>query len=472
MPENDLPTAANPWTVHTNPMSTDSDDDEILENRYLRCDDDNISQQDGMVCGEARASCGRFAAFQEKYLGPLSPERHPAVWMSINAFCLAWSLSLGVYLTLLYVWYGNEVVASKATTTEYLLYSLLTTLVWVVEISLKAAFPGLDTVLVVSTPNQSDDEEQVVEAPETQMQHQFLRTFTTEESVVTIETIVQQRSKTTWTVLITELLLAVFFGIETILDCWNHWNYHKAEQASETTNDDTYFAYEEELEHYGMLQQESDIWINVLAYAYMTYHTYHEYYKHRSTRLEIRRSLSTTILNHPQLQHQHQQQSLQSLQSLQSHYPQQHFPDPAASPNATLRTSFTRSAMEESGSSNVPVVPPTPISIMASASKNAPLATDQINNKDDELLVLQQETEQQTHERLLGIPLSEQEQESESSPIRTTTTATTTTTTEIREPNNTGLPSKAAHPSAPPASALPTSEVAEGHSVPEMPLQF
>merc|ERR1711935_802941 len=95
----------------------------------------------------------------------------------------------------------------------YLVWSLLTTLVWVVEISLRAAFPGLDTVLVVaapaSTPTGSDEEEQVPgvahnkNTTTTTMNNnnsknnplQLRRTFTAEDSVVTLETIVQKRSK-------------------------------------------------------------------------------------------------------------------------------------------------------------------------------------------------------------------------------------------------------------------------------------
>ncbi len=338
------------------PVPTDSDDAIVEGLSYQRCGDEEFST-DGVVCGDAKASCGRFAAFQEKYLGPLSPERHPAVWMCLNAFCLSWSLSLGVYLTLLYIWYGNEVAASKATTTHYLVYSLLTTLVWVVEISLRAAFPGLDTILVVSTPTQSDDEDE--EQQHNSQQQQVYRTFTAEESVVTIETIVQQRSRKHWTVIITELLLAVFFGIETVLDCWNHWHHRHGIEEEIESNDDAYYAYDSDdgTAHYSMLQQESDIWINVLAYAYMTYHTYHEYYKAQTTRMDIHRSLSSTLLSHQQhQQRQHQQQSTQ--------YPQQNFPIDSVqnvSPNATLRTSFARSAMERSRNGMVQLAPSAPM---------------------------------------------------------------------------------------------------------------
>lgn len=363
-------TTTTPLQVRMIPVPTDSDDEIVDGLSYHRCGDEYSTE--GVVCGDARASCGRFAAFQAKFLGPISPERHPAVWMCLNAFCLSWSLSLGVHLTLLFIWYGNEVVASKATTTHYLVYSLLTTLVWVVEISLRAAFPGLETVLVVATPTESDEEDEEQQHQQQYQQPQVSRTFTAEESVVTIETIVQRRSKKHWTVIITELLLAVFFGIETVLDCWNHWHHRHGIEEEIESNDDAYYAYDSDdgTAHYSMLQQESDIWINVLAYAYMTYHTYHEYYKARTTRMDIHRSLSSTLLSHQQ--HQQRQQQHQHQQS-PPQYPQQHFPIDtvqSTSPNATLRTTFTRSAMERSKNSMVQLAPSAPIINTSTTSGN------------------------------------------------------------------------------------------------------
>jgi len=338
--------------------SHDSDDDDIIVGlSYARyrdepSDDDDESlvsfdQGCGACAKTTKASCGRFAAFQEKYLGPLSPERAPGYWMVANAFCLSWSLSLGVYLLLLYAWYGNETAASKATTTHYLLWSLLTTLVWVVEISLRAAFPGLDTFLVVATPNNSDDENDLEEAPAAQVQQQpppqtaaqpprlVSRTFTAEESVVTLETAKKKRSKKHLMVIATELLLAVFFGFETVLDCWNHWHHRHGSGDSQSEDEiyeddwyyhyiwDEYYGYIEDAErdHYSMLQQQSDIWINVLAYLYMTYETYHEYYKDKAAKRDIQRSLTWTVVQHSQsqrhLQIQQQQHSQRQRQQQQ-----------------------------------------------------------------------------------------------------------------------------------------------------------
>jgi hypothetical protein len=355
--------------------SHDSDDDIIVGLSYARYRDELSVDSESLVssdqgcgaCAETtRANCGRFAAFQEKYLGPLSPERAPGYWMVANAFCLSWSLSLGVYLVLLYAWYGNETAASKATTTHYLLWSLLTTLVWVVEISLRAAFPGLDTFLVVATPNNSDDEHDSEEAaaaasqpeqtqqrqrqrqrqpPQTgqqihpPLQHRLVsRTFTAEESVVTLETTKKKRSKKHLMVIATELLLAVFFGVETILDCWNHWHHRhgggdSSDSGDEIYEDDWYYHYiwdeyygyieDAERDHYSMLQQQSDIWINVLAYLYMTYETYHEYYMDKAARRDIQRSLTWTVVQHQSQRHLQQQQQSQSQRHLQ-HQHQSH----------------------------------------------------------------------------------------------------------------------------------------------------
>ena len=372
-------------------QDTDESDDDIVERlAYQRCDDNDFDSTDEIArCGETtRQSCGRFAAFQEQLLGPISPERAPGVWMVLNVFCLSWSLSLGVYLMLCYVEYGNEVAASKATTTAYLVYSLLTTLVWVVEIALQAAFPGLDTVIVVSAPSSQsqgdgsdngdvEQEEElngakqrsVEEQPrpqdfrdeeedqELQLQ-QLSQTFTAEESAVALGTIVQSRSKQRWTVLIIELLLAVFFGIETVLDCWKHWNYRHGFQemeisnsssSSNNNNDDAYYLFGDDDEdgpgRYSMLQQQSDIWINVLAYAYMTYHTYHEYYRSKTTSMDIRRSVSTTLLSQQAMQEQQQQTNrhVQPPPTMRYHQPRQ---NPSPSPNATVRTTIlTRSIL-------------------------------------------------------------------------------------------------------------------------------
>ena len=337
--------------IHFDETDPSNDDDVVDGGSYRRYDESGTSSstssgggggdytdEDILHC-DAGSSCGRFATFQANYFGPFSPERAPGAWMILNAFVLVWSLSLGVYLTLLYAWYGNEIAASKATTTDYLVWSLLTTLVWVVEISLRAAFPGLDTFLVVSTPTQSVDDDNETEDIEEQEHHMgaikgknnhndptststntntntnpglFRRTFTMEESVVTLETFVQKRSKKRTAVIVTELLLAVYFVFDTVLECWKHWHHRHGgnDNANANANDiddyvvfDEYYGYNDasngtdNSDYYPMLQQQTDIWINVLAYIYMTHETYHEYHKSKTTRMDIHRSLSTTLLH-------------------------------------------------------------------------------------------------------------------------------------------------------------------------------
>jgi len=330
-------------------------------------------EDDGIVIDEGFAtvgtSCGRFAAFQERLLGPLSPERAPGAWMILNAFALSWSFSLGAYLILLYDWYGNEKAASQATTTEYLVWSLLTTLVWVFEISLRAAFPPLDTVLVVSSNKSNNSGVNGIFGGGTfhsrGKQHQHpnhypderavLRTWTAEESVVTLGTVARERSAKHQTVIATELLLAVFFMVETVLDCWNHWQHRhggsasapqqlEQQQADHADDDyewryDDYYAVDGEEDPAGdfsMLQQSTDILINVLAYVYMTYETYQAYYRSttakRNLHRTLRRNLSSTLLDRQHLErhyehhHEHHyEEHYQQQQQQQQHrdHPQQ-----------------------------------------------------------------------------------------------------------------------------------------------------
>ena len=294
----------------TAPNHDPSNDDGIVDGEgvpYQRYSDD-FTLDHGCDCVDARESCGRFAAFQAKYLGPLSPDRAPGSWMIINIFSVMWSLSLGIYSILIYFSEGNEEAAVRATSTHYLLYSLSTTLVWVVEVSLRAAFPGLDTVLVVSTPAPSDDDDEEEAAPA-----RSVRDITSGananannnglplspvagSSIVTIEKVVQKRSKKQQAVIATELILALFFTVETTMDCWRHWQARHGDEA----DDDEYYN--------SMLQQQSDIWINALAYVYMTYETYHDYYRLESKSKNLQRSISSTLLSQQMLQQsQHQQ---------------------------------------------------------------------------------------------------------------------------------------------------------------------
>lgn len=320
-PIHEVNTTSESATFPTIPLrSQESFEDDIVERlSYHRCDDDSNSDSetpgllctdammyaDAVLCAEnAQESCSRFVSFQERYLGPISPERAPAIWMVLNGLCLSWSLILGIYLTVLCVDQDKE---TTLITTEYLLYSLITTLVWVAEIYLRTAYPPVETIVVVSNPTVDDGGEKGVlqhgtrEESEAECQMQGIsRTFTAEESVVTVETVVQRRNNKQFSALCVELLLALFFAIESVIDCWKHWNHLRGNyEASQYMGDDgdDYYMFDEDGETYSMLQQQTDVWINFLAYAYMTYHTYHEYYKAAKNRTHVQKSLSSTLLD-------------------------------------------------------------------------------------------------------------------------------------------------------------------------------
>lgn len=260
---------------------------------YQRYEEQDLDddEEDGLFYDTscARDSCHRALDFKDRYLAPASPERASGAWMLINAFMLVWSFSLGAYIASLYWWYdgkdGSNNPASRESTTDYLVWSLLTTLVWMAEISLRAAFPAVGIVVKIANSNSSSNGDDDVEAQEMDD-----RTTThTVKSVVTIEEIVHKRSPRHNAVIATELLLAIYFGTETIQNCYHYWEVRH--RAYNPWDDDA------ESEFFSMLQQQSDIWISVLAYAYMTYETYLAYYRSISTKRNIQRSLSTTALS-------------------------------------------------------------------------------------------------------------------------------------------------------------------------------
>ena len=129
---------------------------------------------------------------------------------------------------------------------------------------------------------------------------QFRHTFTAEESVVNVEHVVQLRSPKHKVGIAAELLLAVYFGIETGLDCWKFWRHrHGGEDINDALLED-YYQYTDDDDdeyRYSMLQQQADVWINIMAYAYMTYETYHDYYRSKATRRDIQRSLTATLIS-------------------------------------------------------------------------------------------------------------------------------------------------------------------------------
>jgi len=288
-------------------------DDGIADGMSYRRYNDSGSSDENDGLGWDEQACLPIRHKYGRRLGPFSPERAPGIWMLLNALLLSWSFALGMYGLLFFAWYGNDTLASRENTLDYLLWSLLTTLVWVVEISLRAAFPGVDTVLVVVTPTDDSATKNTgtIESP-----------ATTEESVVTLERTIQKRSNKHAAVIATELLLALFFVIATAMDCWKFWNHHYGGTDTALSNDTdsydykTYYGYEEATggessdDRYSMFEQQLDIWIGVLAYAYMTYTTYHEYKRATITKRDIQRSLSHTMLQY------HQQRSSRSATTI------------------------------------------------------------------------------------------------------------------------------------------------------------
>ncbi|VEU41110.1 unnamed protein product [Pseudo-nitzschia multistriata] len=351
----------------------------------------------GSVQAAAAAATATRLSDRLTFLAPASPERSPGVWMLINAFMLVWSLSLGLYMTLLYWWYDkqgkrgagkdagaysgyNYVIdddddyynyyqyedssrASKETTTYYLVWSLLTMLVWMAEISLRAAFPAVDTVLVVvgnhnrsggpaatnglsfpapkqteyrameetrddsedrppregnrghdndndsdtdhdrggrrmavaasgGTPGIPSDRSSGSSVHQHQHQHPAGNTrvaLLPSHSIVTVVDKVQRRSKKRTALIVTELFLAVFFLYRTVENCWNYWGWGDEDgddgRSSGSSSDGGLF--------FTMLEQQLDVWVGVLAYAYVTYETYHAYHSSTASRRELQRSLST-----------------------------------------------------------------------------------------------------------------------------------------------------------------------------------
>jgi hypothetical protein len=261
----------------------------------------------------------RFQVLKEKYLAPASPERASGKWMLMNAFCLVWSLSLGVYILLLYIYYdefeqqqdddnddtddgsgsGSTIdnPASRESTTDYLLWSLLTCFVWIIEVALRIAFPAVDTVIKVVKSRSNDNLDAAATAAAESIR-----------SIITVETIVEHRNKKQITIIILELILAAYFVLQTIQDCYKHWKTHHYPRYQ---NDDEnvnvsyadyydYFDTDEDEDAragggivvYTILEQEVDVWVAVFAYAYMTYETYQKYYKIASTEHNIQRSLT------------------------------------------------------------------------------------------------------------------------------------------------------------------------------------
>jgi cation transport ATPase len=197
-------------------------------------------------------------------LARASPEIATDSWLATNALCLVCSL----YLALCNLWINHqqkvlwnqqqqhatenktELFESQAVqaTVDYLIWSLVTTVFWIVEVALGAAFPS------VSEEDFRDDKHRIVDnIPSATLDPSACRIQTDDnkDDEQTEKEIKQQKVQTR--VLVAELILALFFLAESIMDCL-HWR-------ARVEEDD-------------FVQQEFDIWINIFAYVYMTYETY------------------------------------------------------------------------------------------------------------------------------------------------------------------------------------------------------
>jgi hypothetical protein len=282
--------------------------DDININNYscgsMDTDDIDFSAPVNNCIDISSSSISRFGKFKDKYIAPASPERASGKWMLINAFCLVWSLSLGVYIMLLYLYYdefqqeennddGSSIIhnpASRESTTDYLVWSLLTSLVWITEVTLRTAFPAVDTIIKVVHKSNNNLEEAIIGQ-------------SSARSIITVETIVEHRNKKQITIILLELILAGYFGMQTVLDCCKHWKSHHHQYENDDVNYDLYENYYDYYDNdkdaraggivvYSILEQEVDVWVSVFAYAYMTYETYQGYYKTTSNKYNIQRSLT------------------------------------------------------------------------------------------------------------------------------------------------------------------------------------
>ncbi|KAG7340503.1 hypothetical protein IV203_024046 [Nitzschia inconspicua] len=190
-------------------------------------------------------------------LAQSSPDVASLSWLVVNITCLAFSLHLAAFD----LWSSripeedinvqgdvdddaalNVVSASGRATVEYLVWSLFTTVVWIVEVALRTAFPS--AVHINKTDNfQSDAKTADLLYDESRTQQHHEQSQPQEAN--------QQRRRTA--ILVMELMLAIFFLVESIFDCL-HWK-------ARVKEDD-------------VLGEEVSIWINSLGYMYMSYESF------------------------------------------------------------------------------------------------------------------------------------------------------------------------------------------------------
>jgi hypothetical protein len=192
---------------------------------------------------------------------------------------MAWSLHVAVYK----IWTssGNEdvnnVIAdddipeSGYATLEYLVWSLVTTIVWLVEVTLRASFQA--AMATISTPQDGDeilknstqntnvldfewritDDQQHQQSLEDDEEKNFNLGCVSacQQQQQPLKPIHQRQCRRR--MMVVELLLAVFFLVESALDCWN-WRAQVAE------ND--------------LFGEEISTWLSFLGYLYMTYESH------------------------------------------------------------------------------------------------------------------------------------------------------------------------------------------------------
>jgi hypothetical protein len=236
-------------------------------------------------------------SFATVCLAKSSPDVASVSWLVVNLLCMAWSLHVAVYD----IWTSSRkedlvdesntansiigdnddnnivpdmiyVSESGLATVEYLVWSLVTTIIWIVEVVLRTAFPP--EITTISSPENGDE---ILKTPtdvsnvfenefriaQVQQHQQSIEKEAKENfnlGCVNCESTFQQQRldpiqqrRRRRGILVVELLLAIFFFVESAFDCWN-WKARIAE-------DDVF-------------GEEVDIWISILGYLYMSYETY------------------------------------------------------------------------------------------------------------------------------------------------------------------------------------------------------
>lgn len=214
-------------------------------------------------------------------LARASPDVASLSWLLVNLLCIGFSLHVALYD----LWTDTretkggpdessntagdsyydyvdddateDIVVSESgrATLEYLVWCLVTTIIWIVEVALRTAFVSTTaaetpTILPIQQNNQKGLSTAKVTDNKECFEDEF-RTQKMQQQQQQQETSHQWRPKRGWLVL--ELLLAIFFFVESVTSCMQ-WK-------AVVQEDD-------------VLGEEVDVWISILAYLHMTYETY------------------------------------------------------------------------------------------------------------------------------------------------------------------------------------------------------